>query len=640
MSLRDFLPSFILKYLDKESENSTDAVGGIAEKQVEKPKRAKGAVTTRLKESGEGYFRNITAGGDSARITISFIDTTRAISAFVKREALISIALTKYLNLVTKKGFVLSGENNEALTYIRERLLSLNMRSNETLNEIIRKVVIDLFLYGNAFIAINRDKKSLLGKQYTLLGTKFDPIDSIMSISPRHMNATMDTKGKIVSYQQVIDDGKVSKTFVFKAHDVIHFTTEHHSGEIAGSSQLNPVIDDIKSLRKAEEMLLKQAHAFSDPLKHATIGTDEMPVSDDPDEINMLSGLLQTADSSSTVVTDHRVKLSYVTPSNTYDLEKVVNYFLKRTMFGLGLTEMDLGSGNSANRNTAERLEGLSIEKAKLLQIIISEKLNEKLIIPLLYEWPQEKVNIVKSTITLGFPEIDETEQRIKETHYLNIFNNNGITHGELREKLHMNVIDKYKDELLAETGLTRKDDASASTTKSTATPANQYGEKPKPKSPKDLAKVRQFLDEIERNIDIIEKDSKVFTERLKNHIVGLIEEKFFKEIELLSNDNEDIRTTIKEIISSDFDSINEEIEQKFNKIIEISDKTKKKINLSILNDIIIMRCSFILETIDNLIYWKFFLRDNKDSEATKVLNGLSDLMLSRIDPKDDKWKK
>ena len=356
-------------------------------------------------------------------------------------EPYISISIRKHREQILKDGYGIKTRDVDIKRYLEKRLFELSLRSPNTFDEVVRETFTNLIKYHTAFIVIERDMFRSSGRKIKMFGKELDPISSIYCIDPTTMRPVLSKKAnKVLRWNHVSSlhcydsDRKVSS---WPAHDVIVITMDRKSGYLFGTPYIMPVLDDIRALRRLEELvqIVSSKHAF--PLFHWVVGTQERPAKiydDGSSELDLVLGEAETVGDSGAIVTNERSEIRVIGAEGVaLDLSKYLEYFENRSLGGLRLSQMDLGRGNSANKASAHTMSK-SIEDASAdYQRVFSQTISWRLFLYLALEGGFDVTE--QNMPYLDFPPINSEEQRAKETHGTLLFQSNGITSEEYRRE-------------------------------------------------------------------------------------------------------------------------------------------------------------------------------------------------------------
>lgn len=350
-------------------------------------------------------------------------------------------SIRKHREQILKEGYIIKGPEDEMVSYIRKRFFEIALVSDCPTENWVRELVTNLVTFSNAFLILRRDSSRSGGKPITMYGKVRQPIAGIYVADPTTMKVTVDKYGTVKKWKQEIESlnysGGKTDTKYFNPEDVIHITMDKKSGYTFGTPYLMPVLDDIRALRKLEELAIILASKEAFPLYHYKVGTETKPAmlyEDGSTEVDLALSQVAGLPAQGFIVTSERHEVTLVSrQGSSLDLRPYLDYFEARVLAGLRLAEIDLGRGGTANRGTASSISKAVQDSAKDYQQIISDSLTFKLILPLLLE--SGRFDVTEENLArFDFPMIDREELRAQQTHGLNMFLSNAITIDEFRK--------------------------------------------------------------------------------------------------------------------------------------------------------------------------------------------------------------
>lgn len=351
-------------------------------------------------------------------------------------ESYVRQAFKKKIGLMFKEGFDLSGPDKKTVRYIKVRLSQIAMASGIPTASLMRSIGSGLIKKSNAFLLKVRKTEASGGRVRVLkTGRELQPVAAYFILPPETMEVDADEYGNIRKWRQMMPGGDYKD---FRPDDIIHFKFDAKEGFIWGTPTIIPVIDDIRALRKIEENieLLVYQHLF--PLFHYKVGTETAPAGiteTGEREIDVVKREIQFMPSEGGIVTPERHEIKMIgAEGRALRAEGYLDHFKKRVFAGLGVSAVDMGEGETANRATADNMSRALIDDVKDFQDIMEMQFNEFIIKELLLEstFGDEVLN-EEHLVQLKFHEID-IDKRIKlETHAADMYMKHGTTHDELR---------------------------------------------------------------------------------------------------------------------------------------------------------------------------------------------------------------
>lgn len=357
-------------------------------------------------------------------------------------EALFAASVRRHRELLLKEGWFLHGKNQETVKYVKNRIREIEMISGEPINAIMREAITNLVAFGNSFLVLKRDANRSSGGQIRMFGKKLDPISAVYLADPTTMSVKKNDFGRPVLWkQELASQGSNEKGAhkSFPAQDVIHFTLDRKSGFTFGTPYVIPVLDDIRALRRLEELAELVTHKHTFPMFHARVGTADKPAGiittpsgETVSEVDSVSSQVDAMPPEGGLVTSERVNIDLMgTNSAVLDLKPYLEYFEARVMGGLRISGIDLGRGDSANRATAQSVTKNLVDACTEIQNTFAETFCMKLIDILILEGGFDLSE--ENKVEVRFPAIDREEMRAHVNTGQQLFLSNLITEDEFR---------------------------------------------------------------------------------------------------------------------------------------------------------------------------------------------------------------
>ena len=377
------------------------------------------------------------------------------ISKVMDIEAYVRQAFGKHVELCLKEGYKIASRNEEATRYIQIRLKEMAEVSGITFDMLVRSITQNLIAYSNAFVVKARDPKRSMGTPINRMsGVSLPPIAAFFPLDPTSIQIKRDMHGKVLKYLQQIPNNPTAPTF--RPEDMVHIFYDRKEGFAFGTPYIIPVLDDIRSLRRMEEnieMLVTQ-HLF--PLYQYIVGTEESPAEiydDGTTEVDVIKEQIEDMPSEGSIVTPERHEIKNLgAEGKALSAEKYLEYFEKRVLAGLGMSEMALGRGGTANRSTATVIDKMMQDRCKDFQDVIEGFINEFILKELLYEGGFMIDETEDNFVKLKFKEIDIDSMLKVENHSVFKYEHDAIAETELRELLGLDPVrDDQRDDMYFE---------------------------------------------------------------------------------------------------------------------------------------------------------------------------------------------
>lgn len=462
-------------------------------------------------------YQLVVGGGGRDNFEASKTDLTILANA-IERDTYLAQAVMRYAELLFVSGWTFKGKNEQALLYLKQRLEMIAVASKIPTEELFFGIGHDIVRYANCFIVKARAKggKGLPpGMNLTPIPPSKDAIAGYFRLPPQTITISRDANGNITKYRQTPIGG--GDPIDFKPEDIIHICVNRPVGEAFGEPFLSPVIEDIRLLRKIEEnaALLLYRHIF--PLMKYKVGLPEKGMEATPEEMETLRNIIENLPTDGAILMPERHDIEAV-PIETVDAKPYLDYFENRVFSGLGMSQVDFGRGDTANRNTADAMTGNKADRVKGWQQQIQVQIDKYIIDELLIEAGYDPLINPEFDINFSFNEVQQ-EQRIKhDVHEIFKFTNNVQTWDETRKNLGM---DPAADEarlyvnMIGAIDYQNKNNAQA---QNLTQPTNQYGTRSGPKRSTEQLKESKVIRQTDQMINFFRQSKNAFFDEFNKY--------------------------------------------------------------------------------------------------------------------------
>jgi hypothetical protein len=201
------------------------------------------------------------------------------------------------------------------------------------------------------------------------------------------------------------------------------------------------VLEDIALLRRLEENIEEMIDANLHPLFHYKVGNDNMPERFGPDgikESDLVRSTIEYMPSGGIFVSDHRHNIEAIgSEGKALKINEYLEYFKKRVYAGLGVSPMDMGEADSANRATANTLSKIAIQDVEALQSSIKTFVETYIINELLLEGGFEEALLDSNQmVRIKFGSVDKEEKSKEENQTIQLWLNKLISEKEARRRI------------------------------------------------------------------------------------------------------------------------------------------------------------------------------------------------------------
>lgn len=373
--------------------------------------------------------------GTSREFQAPPFDLTQITNAY-DTEAYVRQAIDKYIEMMFKAGWDFVGKNQAAVDYIRMRFKLMAEMTQTPTDQLWIEIAEDLVKYGNVIIVKARDKGNLLGGTKTGITVQGlggeAPIAGYFPVNVTTISILRDKNGTVKGWQQEVEGS--DKPVKFKVTDVVHVYYKKEKGAAFATPFLLSALDDIRSLRQAEETVLRLIYRNLHPLLHIKVGTEELP--GQQGEVDVVRDEFENMDLEGGFVTSERVNITAVSADKIIDAKEYLKYFEQRVFTGLGVSELMMGRGNTANRSTGDNLSGEFADRVKAFQKVMAIFVDEFVIKELLMEGGFDPVLNPDDDVDFVFKEIDVDAKIKAENHAIFQYEHNVITEEEMRALL------------------------------------------------------------------------------------------------------------------------------------------------------------------------------------------------------------
>ncbi len=440
-----------------------------------------------IKKVGLAFVR----GGTSRDFEPPMFDLDEVTKAY-NTESYVRQAIDKYVDLMFKAGWNVEGKNPNAVEYINMRLEMISMATGMPIDQFFIEIAEDLVKYGNVFIIKARDKSGLGPSAPGIRATGIDgqpPVAGYFLLNPTTIEIARDKHGTVARYKQEVQG---QEPVEYKPEDIIHIYYKKDRGRAFGTPYVIPVLDDIKALREAEENVLRLIYKHIFPFYVYQVGLPEPGFEASDEEILEVEDKILNMPMDGGLVVPERHNLKAVgAEGHALKAENYLKYFEQRVFTGLGVSEMQMGRGDSSNRSTSDAMTTEMHDRVKAFQRVMSVFVDKFIIDELLLEGGFDPLSRPDDDVDFDFNEI-ELESKIKEeNHIIYQYEHNAISEDEMRRMLGREPIQDAERESMFLNLVTLTQAAAKATetgepgnkeTNNKNKPANQSGTKSGPK--------------------------------------------------------------------------------------------------------------------------------------------------------------
>ena len=358
-------------------------------------------------------------------------------SRIIDTEAIVAKAFERQRALIFKNGYYFESNNPKNIEYIKSRIREIEYVTGLTFRSFIEEMAYNLVMFHNSYILMVRNEKKSTGETVNVGNKDLEPIAGWFNLPTETIQRKLKENGDVEMYKQYIDPA----TFrIFSPEKVRHLKYNARSGFTMGTPPLEAVKDDILALRRIEESVETLIYKGIFPMIHVKVGTESNPAKilvDGSDEVEKMGYVMQELDEYGGITTSERVEVKAIgSESLALRVESYLEYFKDRVMLGLGVSDIDMGIGDSSGKATGQIISQTLKEAVINKQDAISEFITHVLFKPLLVEsgmYDAEYLIPEEDLVKFKFNHVDQ-DARIKiESHILNMFNSGLLSINEAR---------------------------------------------------------------------------------------------------------------------------------------------------------------------------------------------------------------
>ena len=394
----------------------------------------------------------------------------------------------KKLALSMKAGWSLVGKNKDLIDYLKVRFAQIEIAQGMTMRSFMSEVMSNLIRYHNCFIIKSRDIKSSGGKIRVKGSRKIRPVAGYFVVSPETISMRINSGNRVTEYKHSMPDGRWK---IFPAEDVIHIHAYKKTHFLMGTPAWTPVLDDIRALRRIEEHIENLVYQHIYPLFQYIVGTKDAPMKrfqDGLTEVDIIKTKIQNMPTDGMLVTPERHEVKAIgSESRAIRAEPYLDHFKKRVITGSGLSGIDFGEGDTANRSTADTMSKLGMDIVKFYQEILADSFSFEIIRELLLESTFSGISFTgDNSVFIKFNEIDLEAQIKKQNHIALLYQMNVLTETEARNEMGFEgLTEDERKETYNVLINSEKPEGAIAAARNLEQPENQFGKKQGPEKRK-----------------------------------------------------------------------------------------------------------------------------------------------------------
>lgn len=286
-----------------------------------------------------------------------FFDLTYDFREFLRAEDVDGYVATTFrltIEQCMKSGFEFVGPDTELVDQVELEFKKILHNSRTHMEEFVENLVTGSAKFCNSMCVFVRKapRPGSPFKPYEHRGKTLNPIAGIFYVEPQHMRPYR-VFGQLkywVYYNQ--DTGAVRTNFDIP--EVFHHKWNRKGDHLFGTPWILPALDDVRMLRRLEEFaqMLISKHLF--PLYQYKIGTEKQPamlLEDGTSEVISVQNQVGELPTQGCIFTSHRHEVKAINQEGSVlDIKNYIEHFDRRALSSCGLSDIDIGKGDSANR--------------------------------------------------------------------------------------------------------------------------------------------------------------------------------------------------------------------------------------------------------------------------------------------------
>lgn len=375
--------------------------------------------------------------------------------------------------------FRFEGANPESVSYIERRFDELTLPVGHSRYSFIREVVENIVRKSNAIVWLRRERD---GDKYMWMGKELTSIRAMEVIDPSQIDVARDEDDNQIGFW--LSTTSTDRYIANRDAKLIRYQ-RISKDHLFGAPFLIPVLDDILSLRRLEEMLDLALGKATFPLYHLRIGDDKHPPivygnNGQDTDISRARAQFEGMAPEGMFVSPAWYELDVVQPKDVGDFRSYLDWYRERIMTGLLVDGPTMGVGTTSNKDTSNKMSDALLSKIRDIQAEVASQIHLQVIRELLVEGGYDPAG--PDEVFLVFKDNDAEGRMANENHILGQYTGGLLTDDEARRQCGrepMTDEDKNSKTFMAVSSKFQKDvDATKikETAKNKTQPANQHG--------------------------------------------------------------------------------------------------------------------------------------------------------------------
>ena len=342
-------------------------------------------------------------------------------------------------NLMFRNGFTFTSQDRPNLAeYVSKRASQIGYVMRRSFRNFLKQVLWNLEIVSNCFLVKIRDNDASGGVKSDRNGN-LAPVAAYEIIPAHTLFPFLDGYGRISNWRRFFGDGRPWRDY--DVRDIVHLYWDRKPGHIFGTPRSTTVKDDIFALRRIEENAELLLVSYMFPFTHIKIGTEQAPCQYLPggmSEVDMYRDYVQNMPKEGVLITDERVSVEIKGGEGKgVDSTPLRDHYKARVYIGFGVSPVDMGEVDKSSSNSADNASQNLKDDVKADLDWFCEQFKYSIMVDWFEEAPfKVSVQNAVAEVELAFHELDPDAQIKSEEHHLNMFNNNAVTHDELRHRI------------------------------------------------------------------------------------------------------------------------------------------------------------------------------------------------------------
>lgn len=358
-----FFSRFVDKRVDKELETKLIGLKEKIRKEIEEEIPESAAYL-------QGWEKTDAETGKATRVNYKTLESLYTRESWVRAaiDVVVRASTTSGHRLVAKDKRVDMAELEDKESVKELKQLFEHPNSENTIEEIIARIITDLHIYGDSYLEKVKDKKE-------------NKVKALFNIYAPSMRVLVDEHGLVQGYVQKTDGFGSSQPAFFEADEIVHFKLNNPGNEVYGLSPLESLFVPIESDLYAQAYNRDFFKNNATPRLHVDMGNcTYTQLKRNRHYWN--SDIKGSGNSHKTIITEGGAKIQPIgTPPKDMEFLNQRKFSRDEILAVFGVPPIKVGIYEDANRaNAKEQDKTFKVEKILPLQKYISQKITRSII--------------------------------------------------------------------------------------------------------------------------------------------------------------------------------------------------------------------------------------------------------------------